>query len=302
MADDWYFLGIDAGGSRCRARLESADGSLLGRGFGGPANPCYGLDLAMRSIEKAAAAALADAGLAPELVSRLRVGAGVAGLHLPRYRDAMRAAPHPFAQLVLTDDLHIACLGAHGGGDGAVIIVGTGFSALSVVNGVAHTIGAHGFMMGETCSGAHIGFAAVNAALLAYDRLGEETLLAELLARELGGEGLMLANALAGATADRYAALAPVVFEAAKRGDVVAGRILREVAAFIDRVAQHLLERKPPRLSLVGGIGERIVPWLAPDIAVQLLPAAAPAEVGAIHLAREGTAPAPTSIPETGTA
>ncbi|MFC6979691.1 hypothetical protein [Microbulbifer taiwanensis] len=95
MADDWYFLGIDAGGSRCRARLESADGSLLGRGFGGPANPCYGLDLAMRSIEKAAAAALADAGLAPELVSRLRVGAGVAGLHLPRYRDAMRAAPHP---------------------------------------------------------------------------------------------------------------------------------------------------------------------------------------------------------------
>lgn len=295
-----YFLGIDGGGTRCRARLESAEGTLLGYGCGGPANPCYGLEAAMRSIENAAAAALADAGLPHQMMGQLRAGAGIGGLHLPCYSEAMRAAPHPFAELVLSDDLHIACLGAHGGEDGAVVIAGTGFSALSVVDGVAQPVGGHGFMMGEACSGVHIGFAAVNAVLLAYDRLGEQTLLTELLANDLGGEGLMLANSLAGASANKYGALAPHVFAAAQRGDAVATRILREAAAFIGKVVDILLQNDPPRLSLVGGIGERIVPWLDQNVAERLAPARAPAEVGAIHLARAGIAPRAISSIATG--
>lgn len=287
MAEAIYFLGIDGGGSRCRARLESADGRLLGHGLGGPANPGYGLERAMGSIREAAGAALAEAGLAPEAMRSIHAGAGIAGLHLPRHRHAVDRAPHPFRSLAVDDDLRIACLAAHGGGDGAVIIAGTGFSALSMIGGETRNIGGYGFMLGERCSGARIGFSAVNAALLACDGLGPETLLGELLRRELGGAGMQLADALAGATADKYAALAPRVFEAAQWGDVVAGHILEECAAFIGDVAAILLKEQPPRLSLVGGIGERIVPWLAADIARQLAPPKASAEVGAIRLARE---------------
>ena len=33
-----YFLGIDAGGTKCRARLVNAKGDILGHGLSGPAN------------------------------------------------------------------------------------------------------------------------------------------------------------------------------------------------------------------------------------------------------------------------
>jgi glucosamine kinase len=32
------FLGIDGGGSRCRARIRQVDGTLLGEAMGGPCN------------------------------------------------------------------------------------------------------------------------------------------------------------------------------------------------------------------------------------------------------------------------
>ena len=39
-----YFLGIDAGGSNCRARLIAADGTVIGTGQGGTANARIGLE------------------------------------------------------------------------------------------------------------------------------------------------------------------------------------------------------------------------------------------------------------------
>ena len=35
---DLLFLGIDGGGTKCRARLRNAQGDLLGEGTGGPSN------------------------------------------------------------------------------------------------------------------------------------------------------------------------------------------------------------------------------------------------------------------------
>ena len=55
-------------------------------------------------------------------MSRLIVGAGLAGVNMPEYFRIFSEWQHPFQELHLTSDLHVACIGAHQGGDGAVII------------------------------------------------------------------------------------------------------------------------------------------------------------------------------------
>ncbi|MDE1150555.1 MAG: BadF/BadG/BcrA/BcrD ATPase family protein [Azospirillaceae bacterium] len=74
-----YFLGIDGGGTKCRARLRDARGALLGEGLGGPANIRLGLDLAWGSILDAADGALAQAGLDRDALDQTHAGLGLAG-------------------------------------------------------------------------------------------------------------------------------------------------------------------------------------------------------------------------------
>ena len=44
------YLGVDGGGTRCRARIEDKHGIVLGEGGSGPATMRLGLDKAWRSI------------------------------------------------------------------------------------------------------------------------------------------------------------------------------------------------------------------------------------------------------------
>ncbi|MGB1272440.1 MAG: N-acetylglucosamine kinase, partial [Endozoicomonas sp.] len=46
-------LGVDGGGTSCRARITDLQGNCLGEGFSGSANPRVGLDAACSAIMKA---------------------------------------------------------------------------------------------------------------------------------------------------------------------------------------------------------------------------------------------------------
>ena len=73
------FLGVDGGGTRCRARLASADGRTLGEGVSGPASMRFGIEAASASILAATAQALAQASLGEEALARTYAGIGLAG-------------------------------------------------------------------------------------------------------------------------------------------------------------------------------------------------------------------------------
>lgn len=47
-------LGIDGGGTSCRARIRAGDGTILGEGRAGPANVRLGLDKAFAAVLAAA--------------------------------------------------------------------------------------------------------------------------------------------------------------------------------------------------------------------------------------------------------
>ena len=65
------YLGIDGGGTRCRARIEDENGRLLGEASSGPATTRIGVERAWRSVMEASEAAAAQAGLKREDFSRM---------------------------------------------------------------------------------------------------------------------------------------------------------------------------------------------------------------------------------------
>ena len=109
-----FLVGIDGGGTHCRASIYDVNGGFLGRGHGGPANPVNGFEQTKESIINAIEAAKKDAGIACPL-SHLVVGAGLAGLHLPVMKEKIQGWQHPFCELHTTTDLHAANIGAHQG-------------------------------------------------------------------------------------------------------------------------------------------------------------------------------------------
>lgn len=280
------FAGIDAGGSHCRVRLENAAGDLLATAQSGPANLGLGPKRVQHEVMLAVQAAMQQAELKPDDTSRLHVVAGMAGAHLPELKQQALRWELPFASWQLTTDLHTACLGAHAGQDGAVIILGTGFSAIALRQGQEHLIGGYGFPINATCSGAGLGLEVMKAVLLAIDQVGPATQLTEQVQRQFECSRYQLAEQFLAATPEQYAQLAPLVFAAASQQDEVAISILQQGAAFIDKVATRIQQSGSLPLCLLGGITAPITPWLAAKTREQLEPPVASAQEGAIWLAR----------------
>jgi N-acetylglucosamine kinase-like BadF-type ATPase len=121
-----FYIGVDGGGTRCRARIEDAEGHLLGQGAAGPAATRIGIDRSMQAVRTASEAAAIDAGLSPTALAHASVGVGLAGIDRKGAREALLSFPHPFRKLVYASDANVACLGAHRGHDGGIVVLGTG--------------------------------------------------------------------------------------------------------------------------------------------------------------------------------
>ena len=74
------FVGVDGGGTGCRARIEDAEGRVLGTGIAGPAALRLGIDRALAEVEKACRAALEEAGLGADALSSVHAAVGLAGV------------------------------------------------------------------------------------------------------------------------------------------------------------------------------------------------------------------------------
>lgn len=281
------YLGIDGGGSKCRVVIVDAADRLLGEGLGGPANPLRGMKVATDSILTATQQALQAAGMTFNDMSRLIAGAGLAGVNMPQYFQLFSEWQHPFAEFHLTTDLHTACIGAHKGADGAVIIIGTGSCGLADVNGQCLDVGGHGFPYGDNGSGAWFGNQLVHHVLLDKDQIGAPTQMTALLTEALGVSGtLEIVSQFMHATPTVFARYAPLVFTAAEQGDAVAAEIIQAGARHIDNIALRLLSLKPERLSLIGGLAYKVQPYLSAPVQALLAPAQAAPEFGAVWFAR----------------
>lgn len=286
--EDQLFIGIDGGGTKCRATIYSAQHGVLGTGLGGPANPLHGLERTLESIMVSTQLAMRDAGLKLDSVHQMYAGLGLAGVNLPSLYEKITQWDHPFKQMFLTTDLHTACIGAHEGGDGAVIITGTGSCGFSCVKGKSVNYGGHGFALGDKGSGAWMGLEAIKAVLIELDGLGPKTALTKAFQSHFEVHDAMeIAEKMAGQPSSSYAKLARTVFEIAQQNDPIALAIVKEGADYISQLAHRLLENNPPRLSMIGGLAEPLNKWLDPKIAKLVKPPEQPPEMGAIYFAQQ---------------
>jgi glucosamine kinase len=281
-----YFLGVDGGGTGCRARIEDADGTVLGQGLSGPATTRLGIDAAWASIARAFDAAVEEAGFGPTETARIHAGIGLAGIGRKGALEALRAIANPFASIEFVSDGVGACLGAHSGQDGAIVIAGTGSIGLGFVEGRDLRVGGYGFPISDEGSGADLGLRAVQLALRAHDDRHERTpLLAEVMQR-FEGDPMEAVAWMDRASATDYAVLAPMVMRHADQGDPAGRRIVQSAAEQIDTLVRVLFEKGAPRVTLLGGLASPLEPWLAPDVRRRLKPADGDAVCGAIILAR----------------
>ena len=288
MSKEQLFLGVDGGGTKCKARLEDANGNLLGEGLAGPANPIRSQDQTIESIVNATEQALSNANIELDQIRSINAALGLAGVNLPSYMDSMQKWQHPFAQMEVTTDLHIACIGAHNGQDGAVIITGTGFNAGSYIAQNHLEIAGHGFVLGDSGSGARLGANAIRRALEVLDGIAQGSSFIDAILKQLDcKDSIAVVEKTIKAKPAYYGQFAPLVLEYANQGDVFAMELVNNAAEYTSRVARRLLADNPPRLSLIGGIALPITKWLDQDIQEQLHTPLQPPVVGAILLARQ---------------
>ncbi|MBD8554100.1 N-acetylglucosamine kinase [Rhizobium sp. CFBP 8762] len=277
-------LGIDGGGTSCRAAVAGADG-IIGRGKSGASNILTDPDTALIHIEAAARAALEDAGLDGDAIHRAKVLLGVAGSNAgaaTRYvLDRL-----PFAQSAIESDGLIALQGALGDEDGAVAILGTGSIFIVRRGGTVRYFGGWGFVIGDLGSGAWLGRAVLQEMLLAYDAVHTASALTDAILTRFDGDPRAAVEFARTARPNDFARFAPLVFEYAEQGDAVGVALLKAAAITIDESLDRTFTEGADRLCLLGGLSSLYTPWLAEQHRARIIEPKADALTGAVELAR----------------
>jgi glucosamine kinase len=262
MAARQLFVGVDGGGTKCRIRVRAADSALLAEAQGGRANLYSDQEAAIASILATMAEAMARARLGPDDRPNMHVGLGLAGAVTKETTAAVRRALAPFAGVSVDVDAYAACLGAHDGADGGIVIAGTGSAGLALVGGQRHWIGGFGFPLGDQGSGAILGRSALRRAVLSLDNLIPSSPLLIDILNEFRCDRDALAEWARHALPRDYAQFAPRILAAAAAGDRYGLELVQAAAGAVARLANELIARGAPRIALVGGLTKPLSPYL----------------------------------------
>lgn len=272
------FIGVDAGGTKTRAVLAGADGSLLGVGEAGAGNPqAIGYAAAGAAWSEAVRWALAASGVEMEEAGRgglTEAFFGVAGVRTDGER-ALAAGELTglglAGKIVVGSDLEIAHAGALGGGAGVVVIAGTGSAAWGRnTEGATWQAGGWGWLVDDAGGGYWLALRGLAAACEAEDGRGPATGLGKRALAYFAAPGLRdVLRLLHGGGRDRaaVAGFAREICEAARTGDAVAAELLEEGGEALVRLAEAVRAKIAPEavrggfpLAVTGGLGmgERI--------------------------------------------
>ena len=257
-----FVLGIDGGGTSCRAALARADGVVLGRAKAGAANIRTDLTGARTSIVEAARRAFAEAGQDPDLVSHTPAVLGLAGANVGTYRQQLQAIL-PFSRSRVETDAEIALEGAVGAGDGAMAILGTGSAYMVRKGGKSRAIGGWGFQVGDQGSGARVGRDLLEQTLLAYDGIREGSPLTREMLAVFRDRPEDVVEFTTNAKPGDFGGFAPKVFDYAQKGDAVAVWIVDRAVADVEAALGALDLSDDAPLCLLGGLAPLYAPRLS---------------------------------------
>jgi len=283
--NDQLYIGIDGGGTKCRAICVDHTGLILGEGIAGPANPVQDAERTKQSIVAATQNALAVAGRADTPLEQLVVGMGLAGVNTHLGMQIMTQWQHPFKRCHIATDIEIAQLAAQSGADGAIIICGTGTVGCAQVKGETTFAGGYGFPVADIGSGAWFGLEAVKQTLLEL----EGAMAPSLISVEVCGQlettsAIEIASVTASKPSSYFAKLAKTVLRAAEQDDETAQEILGEGLSYIEFMIDKLTSTGAPAVAMVGGLAKPLSGFLSADYLSRTTEADHPPEIGSLFL------------------
>jgi glucosamine kinase len=259
------FIGIDGGGTSCRARIVDARGRRIGQGVGGPANVATDPALTMSSILEACDVAAKRSGIDEADLRQAHAGFGLAGgavtTRCNEFRQLLQQEGF-FASAAIATDAYATWLGAFRGEPGAILILGTGSCGLAVVDGVEKFVSGYGPIVGDEASSNWIGRQAIRRALWAYDGRIPPTRLAKNILRHFDKSPEKIVSFASSASAEDFGRFSPPVFSHAAKGDALAMEIITEAAGDAARMIEWLVAAGAPLVYLHGGLAKPLLAWL----------------------------------------
>jgi glucosamine kinase len=287
---DDLFLGADGGGTRCRVRLALGSGVVLGEGEAGPANLRLGFLESFAAVLDGARQCLVAASLPLAALERMTACLALAGASEPAERAKASEHQLPFRRTIIVTDAEAACVGAHAGDDGAVIIIGTGSIGLAIIGERRHRIGGWGLPISDEGSGAWLGQEVLRRVLWAHDgRLDWSPLLTETFAR-FDRDPHAIVRWTASAKPGDYGCFAPLIAAQAERGDAAGRALMLLAAGHIDALAARLTAIGATRVALMGGLADAIGSYLAEATRRYLVTPRGDALTGALRIAADTAA------------
>lgn len=311
-------VGVDGGGSGCRAVVVDAEGVERARVEGGPVVADGRPDgPAVAEVRRVVELLLERGGLDAPVAA---LWAGLAGAGRRGARDPVEEGLRALGlarRVRVGTDVAVAFHDAFGAGPGILLVAGTGSVGRGRgPDGRIARAGGWGPTLGDEGSGYALGLAGLRAVVRALDGRGPATALLKTLVQALDlprlseegvgsgeedapGEGLAhrILVWVGRSSRDRVAGLAPRVAEAAGAGDAVATELVDRAVAELVRHATALEARlgpwdDAPGVALAGGL---LVPGRAlrapvgralGDRGLEVLPGSPDAARGAAALAR----------------
>ena len=280
-----WFVGVDGGATRCRVRVRDREGRTLAEALGASANVHVDFAASIAAARSVVGDALQDAGLALADHPRMAIGLGLAGVNDKEDAERVDAAFPCYMRVRAANDAVTACIGAHAGADGGLVIAGTGSAAIARVAGREIIVGGRGFTLGDSGSGAHIGLDALRAAARACDGLGPDSALTRDMLDAFNGDIVALVRWSRAARPGDFGAFAPRVFSRAGEGDPIALAVVGSAAQAIGALARRAVALGAERVALVGGVGDALRPYLDPIVGALLTSPLHDATDGAILMA-----------------
>lgn len=260
-----YLIGIDGGGTKSKCVITDFELNPLYEVTGGPSNfLMIGTDKVAETILNLIIQCVNYLDISYEDIAAIVLGTTGGGRRNDA-EDIERAITHlaahkriPLKNFRVESDARIALEGAFSGKPGSILIAGTGSIMFGKDRlGNIHRVGGFGRFIGDEGSGFRLGQKGLSLVAKEFDGRGNKTLISELLKEKFKIESPEILITEIYRNNFDIASVAPLVIEAAERGDKRAQTIIEsesdELILHIDAMRKKLKEKKL-YLALIGSL------------------------------------------------
>lgn len=226
-----YFLGVDVGSSKTHLAITDETGHVVGFGKAGAGNyEVVGYDGMLSTLQQGLAAALAQAQI--NINQLAGAGFGIAGYDWPSQKADMLNVLNQLnltCPLMFVNDGVPPLLAASEDGWGVSLIAGTGCNCrgLDRERQREGRVTGHGYHMGEFAGASELVWRAMQLVAFAWTQRGQLTALTDAFIAFAGAKNVEdLLEGYVNRRLSVNARAAPLVFEVARQGDVVAQELL----------------------------------------------------------------------------